>query len=86
MRSSNEPTRARPCADHGANRPVADAVRQVGTDSGHDADPQAPRGQAWYAVVPAACVEYHHGRGPDEAVDRERQKAGGQPGLAVRGY
>ena len=51
-----------PRADQRADRAVAHAVRQVGTDRGHDARAEAPGGQPWYGLVPAAGVQHHHGR------------------------
>lgn len=74
----------RPDADHGTYRAVSQAVRQVGTDCGHDARAEAPRGQPWYTLVPPARVQHHHGRRPDQTIYRERQQPGSHARFAVR--
>jgi hypothetical protein len=83
--SSKEPTSAN--AGHALTSapigPWPKAVRQVGADSGHDADAEAACRQWWDALVPAAGVEYHHRGGPDQAVHRERQQPGSQAMLPV---
>ncbi len=61
-------------------------MRQVGADRGDDASAQAPGGQPWYWLVPAAGVQYHHGRSPDQPVHRERQQPRRHPGLAMRAH
>src|SRR5579875_1035024 len=88
MRSSKEPTSAKtgPRADQGSYGTVAHAVRQVGSDRGHDANAEAPAGQPWYTLVPPACVEHHHGRSPDELVHGEWLQAGDHARFAVRAY
>jgi hypothetical protein len=69
INSSYEPTSAKgwPRADQGTYRPVTQAMRQVGTDRGHDAHTEAPLHQSWYTLVPPAGVEDHYALsgGPD---------------------
>lgn len=73
----------RPCADQGADRAVSQAVRQVGADSGDDADAKAPAGQGWYGLGTPVGVEDDHRRRPDEAIDCERHQARRGAGLTV---
>jgi hypothetical protein len=55
-----------PGADQGTDGPLAEAVRQVGTDGGDNACTEAPPRQGWCGVVPSAGIEHEHARGQDE--------------------
>lgn len=88
--SSNEPTSARaghtltsaPTGPWPWPRPCARLAPTVATMP----VPQAPGGQPWYWLAPAAGVQYHHGRGPDPPVHCERQQSRRQTGLSMQAH
>src|SRR5450755_1818607 len=75
-----------PRADQRPDRAMPYPVRQVGANCGHDPGTQAPDGQPWYRLAGAAGVQYHHGRGPDQPVHRERQQPRRHTRLPMRAH
>ena len=59
-------------------------MSQVSSDGGRDPGSQAPGCEPWYGLAPAAGVQYHHGRRPDQPVHRERHQPRRHPRLPVR--